>query len=387
MSQNGVRKFRRGDLIFSENEAITALLFVNSGRVKYFIPRGSGIDLQTLNAPFVIGELALFSTARYPLSAVAMTDVTVFEMPLKTARQTLDTAPQFFKTLTKGLVEQVRTLLFELRSQKLEFDPTPCPSEIIPRLFGGIYHTIKHLGHPIDDQTLEVDWGAMKKYTNRIFNLPQDKVEGVNNIMAKFGSLDFNFSQDSENPEAPPQLSTIVYKDVSHLESFFDFYQFYFYRGGRQEILKFDEPVFNIVRGLYELSKEASPDKTGTVKIDLDAHLDFLKKEHALNVSASHWQLLEAKGLFTKRSQTSDGKSTIAFHLEDVQKTYQAWRFLREIHKWNNTGAINPTEPEFPAPAPSATLDSQCPDCKTSVNQNQKFCSQCGAKLTASSVA
>jgi hypothetical protein len=387
VSQSGARKFKKGELLFSENDPISSLLFIQSGRVKFFLPRGKGIDFQTLNAPFVTGELALISSGKYPLSAMAVTELSTFEIPLDSAKQTLENAPQFFKTLTKGLVEQAKSLVAELRSHKLELDPSCCPPEIIPRLFGGIYHTIKHTGKLLEDKvTTEIDWGVMKKYTYRIFNLPQDKVEAINNLLAKFGQAEFKYEKLDDDPEAPEQLSKIYFKNFQLLETFFEFYQFYFYKSGKQDILKYEEAIFNIVRGLVGVAAEVKPDKTGTVKVDLNVLLENLKKEYALNVTASHWQVLENKGLFSKRAQASDGKFYISFHFDDFQKTFLAWRFLREIAKWNATGSINPKDLEFPVAPPNTTTgagDSQCPECKATTNGQQKFCGECGARLSA----
>ncbi len=390
MSQTGARKLKKGELLFSEGEPITSLFFIQSGRVKFFLPRGKGIDFQLLNAPFVTGEMALFTSGKYPLSAIAMSEISAFEIPIDSAKQTLENAPQFFKTLTKGLVEQVKSLVTELKGHKLELDPSPCPGEIIPRLFGGVFHTIKHTSKTMADGSVEVDWGVMKKYTYRIFNLSQDKVEGVNNLMAKFGHVQFKYEKLDDDPEAPEQLSKIYYKNHQLLETFFEFYQFYFYKSGKQDILKYEEAIFNIVRGLLTIASDTTPDKAGTVKLELDTLLDHLKKEFAQNVTASHWQVLENKGLFSKRAQGSDGKFYISFHLDDFQKTFLAWRFLREIAKWNAIGSINPKDPEFPvatpaAPAASAAVvsDSTCPECKAPTNAQQKFCGECGAKLAA----
>lgn len=390
MSQSGARKFKKGDLLFSENEPVASLLFIQTGRVKYFIPRGKGIDFQILNAPFVSGEFALFSSNRYPYSAIALSDLTAFEIPIDSAKQTLEAAPQFFKTLTKGLVEQTKGLINELKSNKLEQDPSPCPPEIIPRLFGGVFHTIEHNHKVMSDQSVEVDWSVMKKYTHRIFNLNQEKVEGVNNILMKFGLVDYKFEKLDDDPDAPEQLTKIYYRNYNILETFFEFYQFYFYKSGKQDILKYEEPIFNIVRGLLTLATDINPDKSGLVKLDLNQLLEHIKREFNLNIMASHWQVLENKGLFSKRAQGPDGKFYISFHLDDFQKTYLAWRFLREISKWNTLGTVNPKEPEFPVAATVNTESSgalQCPDCQANITAQQKFCGQCGCKLSQSSAA
>jgi len=390
MSQNGPKKFKKGEVLFSENEPVTSLLFVQSGRVKYFLPRGKGLDIQIMNAPFVTGEIALFSTSRYPYSAMALSEVSVFEIPIDSAKQTLEGASQFFKTLTKGMTEQLKILINELKSFKIEQDQTPCPPELIPRLFGGVFHTIKHTGKLMSDQSMEVDWSVMKKYTHRIFNLSQEKVEAVNNLLAKFGYADLKIEKVEEDQVVLEQLTKIYYKNYKVIESFFEFYQFYFFKSGKQDILRYEEPIFNIIRGLVTLCADITPDKSGMVKIELNNLLEHLKVTYNLSVVASHWQVLENKGLFSKRAQGPDGKFFITFHLDDFQKTFLAWRFLREISKWNVIGSINPKEPEFPLPTATganSSSDPQCPECKALINNNQKFCGECGHKLVENAAA
>ena len=381
-TQAGSKKFKKGDLLFSENESIESLLFIQSGRVKFFIPRAKGIEIQILNAPFITGELALVSSNKYPLSAVALSEISAFEIPIESAKQTFESAPQFFKTLTKGMVEQAKTLISELKSLKLELDPSPCPPELIPRLFGGFYHTIKHIGKPLQNQLIEIDWPLMKKYSSRIFNLPQEKVEAMINLMAKFGNVEFQFEKIDDDTELPEQLAKIKIKNYEMLERFFEFYQYYFYKSGKQDILKYEESIFNLVRGLLTLSSSAAPDKNGTIKVDLTNLLDHLKKEFNLNIVASHWQVLENKGLFSKRAQGSDGNFYISFHLDDFQNAFLAWRFLREIAKWNATGFINPKDPEYPVIVHSFG-DEHCPECNALTLSQQKFCGECGAKLNS----
>lgn len=155
--------------------------------------------------------------------------------------------------------------------------------------------------------------------------------------------------------------------------------------------MRYEEPIFNIIRGLVTLCAEIVPDKSGMVRMDLNSLLDHLKANYNLNVAASHWQVLENKGLFSKRAQGPDGKFYISFHLDDFQKTFLAWRFLREISKWNASGSINPKEPEYPPLTPATTVTAaaeiHCPDCKAQVIGQQKFCSECGCKLSEKAAA
>jgi hypothetical protein len=378
--QQQLRKIKKGEMIFQENENIEALLLIQSGRVKNFLPRPkSTIELQQVNGPTVLGESLILGAAKHPYSCVAVTEVTVLEIPVEGVRTLIEGANQMMKFLVKALIDTLKTTNISLKALKIEGDNAPCSDEMVPRLFGGIYHFINLVGEKQKDGRVLVSWPQMKQYTYRIFNLNQEKVENVCHILVKFKMAEYVFEKLDEEPNSPEQLSKIYFSHHGKIEQFFDFFQYYFFKSGKQDFLKVDDTLFNLVRGILQATEKEAPDRQGQVRAPLNAVLEFIKVNHNITVTATHWTLLDQKGLFSKRHDVN-GTFNIVFNLEEFQRCYNAWRFIREIIKWNQSGSVNPKDPEFPV-VNQVEAGLKCPQCQGNIQVAQKFCGECGAKL------
>jgi hypothetical protein len=384
------KKFKKNDILFNEGDPIQSLLIVQTGKIKGVLPRAKGnVEVLTLNGPCVLGEMALSGVLKQNFTAMALNDVTALEIPLEGTKSVIENGSQIIKLLIKSIVDQEKNLFNEVKIFKLESDSSPCPVEIIPRLFGGIFHFINHIGKRESDGRVLVQWLQMKQYTSRIFNLQTEKVENVCQMLAKFGWVDFIIEKPEDDPEAPEQLMKIYFKNVNQIESFFEYYQYFSNKSGKQEFLKPEETMFHLIRGILHFGLKETPDKNGNVRFLLNPLLEMLKKDFNISISASSWTMLENKGLFCRRQQMSDGQFFLSFALDEFERTYNAWRFIREINKWNVNGSVNAKEPEFvlaPANANGATTATAvssvpCPACQAQVQSNQKFCGECGAKI------
>jgi hypothetical protein len=375
------RKYKKGELIFQESEAIDKLFLIHSGKVKTFLQRGKNpIELQQISAPSVLGENMIFSSAKQMYSCISLTEVTLLEIPVESLKVQIEGSGQIIKFLIKALVDQLKNLNSSVKTFRLESDNAPCSDEIVPRLFGGVFHYISHLGEKQKDGRVLVSWPLMKQYTSRIFNLNQEKVENLLHILTKFKMAEYVFEKLDDDPSTSEQLSKIYITNPNKIEQFFDFFQYYFYKSGKQDFLKVDETLFHLVRGILQATEKETPDRQGNIRAPLNMVLESVKTNQSINVTATHWTLLDQKGLFSKRHDVN-GIFYILFNLEEFQRCYNGWRFIREIAKWNQTGTVNPKEPEFTL---SNTTESalKCPGCQNTIQAHQKFCGECGAKLS-----
>jgi hypothetical protein len=201
-------------------------------------------------------------------------------------------------------------------------------------------------------------------------------------MLSKFGWVDFVIEKPEDDPEAPEQLTKIYFKSILQIESFFEFFQYYSNKSGKQDFLKPDENMFHLIRGMLIFGLKETPDRNGNVRFLLNPLLDMLKKDFNIAVTATTWTLLENKGLFCRRQQMTDGQFFLSFALDEFERTYNAWRFIREISKWNANGSVNAKEPEFVlTSAVSNASDIKCPACGAMAQAIQKFCGECGAKI------
>jgi CRP-like cAMP-binding protein len=381
------KKFKKGDLLFQESETIESIFIIQSGKVKTYLQRPkTTIELQQINAPSVLGEnLLLTPSGKHTYCCSALSEVTVIEIPAEGLRGLIESSNQIIKFVVKALLEQIKTANSIIKTLKLENDNSPCSDELVSRLFGGIYHFINHTGEVQKDGRIACTWSQMKQYTFRIFNLNQEKVENACNILVKFKMAEFLFEKNEDEPNSPEQLTKIFFTDIKKIESFYDYFQYYFFKSGKQDFLRVDETLFNLVRGILKATELEIPDKQGLIRAPLNTVLEFIKANYNITISATQWTLLDQKGLFTKR-QEINSIFIIIFNLEEFQRSYNAWRFIREINKWNQTGNVNPKDPEFPILAKNPT-DLKCPQCHSNIQTQQKFCGQCGAKIVENTAA
>ena len=85
------RSFRRRETLFREGEEGHAMFVLNRGRVQ-LVKRGAGdrdVVIRTLRAGDTFAELVLFESRRYPVTAVALTECTVFLLPRRELRALL----------------------------------------------------------------------------------------------------------------------------------------------------------------------------------------------------------------------------------------------------------------------------------------------------------
>ncbi len=394
MTASSVKNFKKGEVLFNEGESIEHLLFINSGKVKTFLSRNkTAIELHQYSGTCVFGETGITTTSKFLYSAMAMSDVTALIIPIEGMKTLIENTPQLEKALFKSLIEQSKILFTAVKNFKIASDTSPCPEELIPRLFGGIFYFILHIGTKIPQEgasptTLKVkcSWSQLKQYCFRIFSLPLDKVENACNILCKLGFAEFIYESNEDEPELGPQLTQLIFNDFYKIEQFFEFYQYYYFRSGKGEMLKVDENIHQIVRGILDFSQKEEVDRKGVIRVPLNILLETIKAKLNISITSTHWTLFDQRGLFSKRSQV-DNVFYFSFNLEEFQRFYNSSRFLREIHKWNDTGSVNPKDLENPIPQQQQQIANvggatvKCPKCQAIVSAQQKFCGECGAKL------
>ncbi len=85
------RTFHRRETLFREGEEGHAMFVLNRGRVQ-LVKRGAGdvaVVIRTLRAGDTFAEIVLFESRRYPVTAVALTECTVFLLPRRDLRALL----------------------------------------------------------------------------------------------------------------------------------------------------------------------------------------------------------------------------------------------------------------------------------------------------------
>ncbi len=376
---------KKGEFLFKEGDKIQNIQLIQSGAANLCIIRPKkNIDLLSMGSSQVLGEAALAGLSTYPYSAVATTETKVVEIPVEIFKQSVETAPQMLKVLLKSLLDRSKTLLTEVKSNKMEKDSSPCPEDQVAKIFGTVFHTARHKGtkDEKDPNKVTIDWTTYKQYSQRVFGESPKRLEQALCILVKMKLASFEMGRPPEDPEGPEQIMKVNLFDISAIEAFFEFYQYYYFKGGaKSEILKVDENCSNILANLLAVAEGIEPDRFGVVSMDFVKTVERFKTDFNVNLKSDHFTLLEQKGVFCKRQARQDGNVVLQFELKEFKTTQKIWKVLKEIEKWNEKGFVDLSEDETKAKKKSD--GPSCPACQAALVPQAKFCSECGHKLAA----
>jgi CRP/FNR family cyclic AMP-dependent transcriptional regulator len=125
LPRKGVTDFRKGQIIFDENQPSRGLHLVVNGRVKVTIPLDDGsqtvVDIFTTDDFF--GESALLGAAQYTERALALDNVTLMSWTTNEIEEQIERQPRLGVALLQMLVK--RGLDYEERLQSFAIDKTP----------------------------------------------------------------------------------------------------------------------------------------------------------------------------------------------------------------------------------------------------------------------
>jgi hypothetical protein len=376
------RTLKKGEFLFKEGDKIGAVYLIQSGGINQCLVKGKkNIDLFQLGPAQVLGEQVILGQSTFNTSAVASAETKVLEIPVETLKQTYEGAQQMTKVLLKSLADRLRLSTNEVRSSKLEKDSSPCPEDQVAKIFGAVFHTANHKGDRSQPNRVIVEWSMMKQYCQRVMGESPRRMEQVVNILVKLKLALYEMGKAPDNPDGPDEIQKVHFLDLGLVESFFEFYQYYFFKGGRSELLRVDEVCLNMVDGLLKLVDGVEPDRFGVVSIEFAKFSEYCKNELSFALNNDHFSRLENKGVFMKRRTVGNGV-LLQFEFKEFRSILQSWRTLREIDKWNEKGFVDMDEKDE-KPKKKATGGPACPACSVELQAGAKFCHECGHKITA----
>ena len=380
-----VKTFKKGELIFKDGDKITSVYLIQSGGASQCLIRGKkNIDLFQLGASHILGDQVILGAATHPTSAIARTETKVLEIPVETLKSHYEGAPQMLKVIIKSLADRLRLAMNEVRSAKLEKDSSPCPEDQVAKAFGAVFHTANHKGDKSTPGRVVVDWNLMKQYSQRVMGEGPKRLEQVINILVKLKLALYEMGKAPDNPDGPDEIQKVHFLDLGLVESFFEFYQYYYFKGGRSDLLKVDELCQQMLDGLLKMADGQEVDRFGIVSVDFAKFSEYCKNEIGINLNNDHFSRLEGKGVFMKRKNASSngGGVLLQFEIKEFRSIFQSWKMLREIEKWNEKGFVDMDEKEE-KPKKKVSGGPACPACSAELQAGAKFCSECGHKIVA----
>jgi CRP-like cAMP-binding protein len=108
---------KAGDMVFSEGDQSKSLYFVKRGVIRIFKKKGVGaIEIQSIRAGQVLGELAFFDNQPRSASAEALTAVELVEISKVALDDAISKVPEWFSALIKTITSRLRETNNRLRA-------------------------------------------------------------------------------------------------------------------------------------------------------------------------------------------------------------------------------------------------------------------------------
>lgn len=378
---SNIRILKKGEFLFKEGDKIQTIYVAQSGQMSLcLIKNKKNIDLMSIGGGYVFADLFVLGIQTYSYSAMATQETKIAEIPLDSFKVQYESLHQVYKSFIKSLAEKLKWAVNEVKASKFEKNPNPCSEEAVPKVFGVIYHASNHKGTK-EGARVKVDWLTLRQYSQRVFGESLKRLEQATQLLVKLKMAEYVYGQSPDDPDGKEEIQGFILYDQVALESFFEFYQYYYFKGGKSELLKFDEPNYNVLRILLMAYEGVESDRFGIVTKDFNEVVEFFK-EYGISLGQGHFVSLEAKGLFCKR-KTVDNKVLLQFELKEFKTQIEIWRIICEIDKWNEKGFVDMNDIDQ-GPKKRQVIDGvECSECKAIMVLNSKFCSECGSKLGA----
>jgi CRP-like cAMP-binding protein len=412
------RNLRPGETLLKPGDKIKSVYVIQSGRISLCQAKGGKVvEIAQMSAGQSIGDEAVFGPMQWNLTALALRETVIVEMPLEAISSTLNGAPPSFKILIKALADRIKVSFNEVKTLKLNREAIPCPADNTAKVFGVLYHVGRMIGETdAEGKAIRADWGQFKKFAFEVFEESVVRLEDALNILIKLGYA---------RVEGP----TVHLMDMKQVEAFFDYYGNYHFKGGYDDLLKTNAKMQKVTEEFLRFADGYPVDRGGNAHLPYKATIDAMKKELGASFEADQLFRLEQKGLFIKRTATQDG-GTLSFYRPDFEQMMLNWKILRELELWNEKGFVDvgdrmaapsPTEPD---PSSRAIVDPVaerkkwaealagwkpvafstegapklrsgekaegevwCHICMSVVDQKQKSCHVCGADLAQGKAA
>jgi|GEM_PF-750539 len=375
---------KKGQYLFKTGDKIQSVYIIQSGQINLCLQKNNKImDIMTVGNGYVFADLVVLGASLYQYSALAQQELKITEIPLDVFKAQYESLAPINKSFIKTMADKLKWSVNEVKNFKQDKSAVPCSEEAIPKIFGSIFHVLNHKGLK-DGTKAKVDWLTLRNYSQRIFGESLKRIEQVTQILVKLKQAEYIMGVDPNTPDtdAKTEIQGFEIYDLQALEAFFEFYQYYYYKGGKSELLKYDESNYNTLRLLLMAYAQVAPDKFGVVSKNFSEIADIFK-EYGINLGNGHFTSLEAKGLFCKRKNNSDGKVDLQLDIKEFKTQMDIWSIIKEIDKLNIKGVVDMTDIDE-GPKKKIFVSSggtECGQCHSLVALECKFCSECGAKV------
>ncbi|HLD98808.1 MAG TPA: cyclic nucleotide-binding domain-containing protein [Bdellovibrionota bacterium] len=191
------RRLKKGELLFAEGETSRSMYFVKSGMLRIYKKKGdSNIEIDTIHAGQVVGELAFLDGNPRSASGEALTDCEMIEVSGPVFQDVLTKMPDWLKILLKTVVGRLRTAstrIRQLETASTSFDYSSkdgkrsshyvylSPIDVL-KISTGLLLVASRNGTSVAGG-IDVRVGLLQRYTNQIMGVPVAKITTFMDIL------------------------------------------------------------------------------------------------------------------------------------------------------------------------------------------------------------
>lgn len=194
-----IRKLTKGEALFSEGENSRAMYLLKSGIIRIFKKKGdAAIEIDTIRAGSVLGELAFLDGNPRSASGEALTACELIEISGETFTNTLSVMPEWLKILLKTVVGRLRSASTRIR--QLEQSSTAVDysdkegrrnyvflsSHDVLKVLSVLVLVASRYSKPHEKGQL-IEQSTLERFGNQIAGLAQAKVTSVTDLMVQCG--------------------------------------------------------------------------------------------------------------------------------------------------------------------------------------------------------
>lgn len=196
-----MRTLKKGDTLFKEGDHSRSMYFVKSGMIRIFKKKGdSAIELDTIRAGQIIGELAFLDGNPRSASAEALTTCELTEIGIDTFSSTLKSIPDWLKIMLKTVVARLRSASTRIR--QLESASTSYSNKDGKRTAGYVYlssyDVLKVMAAILlvtsrngkdSEKGVGIKISLLQRYANQVMGIPVAKITTVIDLLAEQGMV------------------------------------------------------------------------------------------------------------------------------------------------------------------------------------------------------
>lgn len=378
------RILKKGDYLFKEFDKIQTVYILQSGQLGLSVFKNKkNTELTTVGAGYVFAENIVLGVPHYGYSALAIQECRVIEIPIDVFKEQFESFHSVFKSFIKNQSEKLKWALNEIKNKKSDRESLACGYEEVLKVFGSIVSIVRSKANK-DGERYVIDWAMLKTQNQRMFQEPPRRTEQAIMILSKLGFVEL-IKQDPEEGNVvrlKTDYESAVFKNITQMDSFLEFFQYAYYKSGSKDLLIIDEPNFLLLQTLLICSEDQKPDQLGFVTMPYQLLSDRFA-EYGVRLSPTSFSGFESRGLVCKiKSGDGNVNPTVQFEKREFETALHCWKLIKEIDKWNDKGVVDDEAPVAPQKkALTGNEKMKCGSCGHELLMTSKFCSECGEKM------